>query len=53
MAPKFYVYIGNDLMRLKNLTYLFITAIYSTNFYAVAQNVSSEILRRKSTKAVY
>ena len=35
MVLKFYVCIGNDLMRLKNLTYLFVAAIYSANLYAV------------------
>ena len=35
MVFKFYVYIGNDLMRFKNLTYLFIAAIYSANTYVV------------------
>jgi hypothetical protein len=35
MVLKFYVYIRNHLMRFKNLTFLFITAIYSTSLYAV------------------
>lgn len=35
MVLKFYVYIGNYLMHFENLTFLFIAAIYSANFYAV------------------
>ena len=35
MVLKFYVYIGNDLMHLKNITYLFVTVIYSGNIYAM------------------
>lgn len=46
MALKFYLYIGNELMRLKNLTYLFIAVIYSANIYAVTQKLPAEMLRR-------
>ena len=50
MVLNFYIYVGNYLMRFKNLNFLFVVGSGSANIYALTQKYFAELLHvRKNT----